>query len=115
MEILPRHEPIMTPLAIAPLAITLSGNAEPVFYALMGGFLDHDGHKAMILADGAESGSEIDMERARQAMYRARERLDEVTRRGEVAEQMIDADRAQLALLRSLTRMQAADHSAGKS
>ena len=106
IEILPRHEALMTPLAIAPMILTPPNGAASLTFAVLGGFLDLDGLEATILADSAEKGSEVDVERARLAMQRARDRLAENARAN--SEASVDVDRAQLALVRSITRLRAA-------
>lgn len=103
VEILPRHEPMMTPLAIDLMTITADGGETK--FALHGGFLDMDGETVTILADAAEEATEIDIDRAQIALTRARERLAAVS--GPADEVKIDMDRAQLALLRALNRLKA--------
>lgn len=109
MELLPRHEAVMAPLAMAPMELT-PVDGEPRMFSLLGGFLDHNSHETVLLADAAEPAEDIDVGRAQQAMQRARERLEEVTHVGEAQEARIDIDRAQLALMRSLVRLQASGH-----
>ena len=106
MEMLPRHEPIMAPLAIAPLVLAPPGQSESVRFSLLGGFLNWDGVEADILADEAEVGPDINIDRARQAWQRARERLAEASRNA--SDGGVDVDRAKLAMLRSLARLAAA-------
>lgn len=108
MELLPRHEPVMAPLAIAAMSLVEAEGGKTEQFAVIGGFLDHDGKEATVLADAAESGTDIDVSRAQEAMQRAKERLDEVTRIGDPKDAGIDVERARLALLRSLVRLQAA-------
>jgi F-type H+-transporting ATPase subunit epsilon len=103
-EVLPRHEPLMTPLRISLFEVEEPGGGTKRF-AVHGGFLDMTGTEATLLADSAESAEEIDVERAKEAMARARERLAEVTRSAE--EIALDHDRAEMALKRALIRLQA--------
>ena len=106
MEILPRHEAVMAPLGIAPMTLTPPDPGDPIPFAVIGGFLDLSGPEAAILADAAEKGPDIDIDRAQRALDRARERLAEVSR--PASESSVDIDRAKLALLRSMTRLEAA-------
>jgi len=104
-EILPRHEPVMTPLAIGLLElVTPAGTA---FFAVPGGFLDMDGERITVLADAAERANELDMTRAQSALARARARLEAVS--GPVEDVQKDIDRAQPAILRPNLRLRAFD------
>ncbi len=100
-EILPRHEPLITPLAVGVMEITSPAGVE--HYALHGGFLEMDGEDAVILANAVELADEIDLERARAAEERARERLAAVS--GKAEDIQIDVSRVKLALLRALNRI----------
>lgn len=104
-EILPRHEPVMVPLAIGILRATTSEGKDASF-AIHGGFLNMDGQHVEVLADSAERGDEIDLDRAQQALNRAKERLAAVS--GSADDFKPDLDRAKLALLRAISRMKAA-------
>lgn len=101
IEILPRHEPLMVPLAIDLMELVTAEGA--VRYAVHGGFLDMDGTRITILADAAELADEINVERAQASLARAKERLEAVS--GKAEDIKIDMDRAQLALLRALNRL----------
>ena len=104
MELLPRHEAVIAPMGYAPLEISLENSDEPEIYAVLGGFLEHDGEKVVILADAAEKSTDIDYFRAEESRKRAQSRLDDVHNN---ASSNIDEDRARLALIRSLVRLQA--------
>jgi F-type H+-transporting ATPase subunit epsilon len=69
--IMPRHEPVLALLANSPVRIHCTdGNLVTV--AVHGGFFSVDSDNVAILADAAELSSEIDVERARDALTRAR-------------------------------------------
>ncbi|NYE57720.1 F0F1 ATP synthase subunit epsilon [Carboxydothermus ferrireducens] len=97
--ILPFHAPLITSLDIGILRYTVEGKTEKI--ALSGGFLEVKGNKVVVLANAAERGEEIDVERAQRALERARERLARRT-------PDIDVLRAELAMRRALNRLKAA-------
>lgn len=102
MGILPNHTPLVSPLKIAVSRVQKSGEED--FIAVHGGFVEIRKDKVVILAEAAEVGSTIDQCRAQQAKERAERRLE-----GSKLE--FDAKRAELALHRALTRLQAASRS----
>jgi F-type H+-transporting ATPase subunit epsilon len=69
-----------------------------LIFALSGGFLEVSNNIATVLADAVETPVEIDVDRARAALDRAKERLQ--TKNPE-----IDHARAQAALSRALNRI----------
>jgi F-type H+-transporting ATPase subunit epsilon len=69
--ILPQHEPVLALLADDPVRIFTTGGAV-VTAAVHGGFFSVDSDNVAILAESAELGGEIDVERARLALERAR-------------------------------------------
>ncbi|MHC4885489.1 MAG: ATP synthase F1 subunit epsilon [Planctomycetota bacterium] len=105
VEILPGHEPILMPLAVAPLAVKTTDVDEEILFAIHGGFLEVGRDEVSILADGAERRDEINMERLQQARTRAEERL--ASRRDRAED--IDFERARRALLRSIARINAVE------
>ncbi len=98
--ILPRHIPMVAPLAISVLRYQKDGDKRRV--AVMGGLLRTDGKGVTILSPASEQATEIDVMRAKEAEKRAKERLQEKTTE-------VDTQRAQLALTRSLTRQKASE------
>jgi F-type H+-transporting ATPase subunit epsilon len=69
--ILPQHEPVLALLTENPVRIhTTDGDLLSV--AVHGGFFAVDSDNVSILAEAAEMASEIDVERARDALSRAR-------------------------------------------
>ena len=98
--ILPQHIPMVTPLRVSVLRYK-TVNDETHQMAVMGGLLQTDGKTTQVLCDAAETATEIDVLRARQAKERAEARLKN-------SEASVVSDRAQIALTRSLARLQAA-------
>lgn len=104
LEVFARYEPTIAPLKIG--VMKAKGNDGSVTsLAVHGGYMDMNGHILVVLADSAEIGNEIDVERAREAMARAKEKLAEVTST-DAKSVHIDIDRARLALARALTRLE---------
>jgi len=100
---LPHHAPLIAELGIGDLR--LRHKDEWQHFALAGGILHLRESRATIMADAAEAADQIDIERARAAIGRARERLAQ-RRSPEV-----DLPRAEVALLRALNRLRVADTS----
>ncbi len=99
LGVLARHAPMIVELGIGPLHLAYAdGSHEAV--ALAGGILEVSEDGAIILADTAELAADIDVERARAAMERARSRLG-----GAAGETHVDIERARVALMRALTRL----------
>lgn len=98
--VLVNHIPFLTALEIGEMYYRKGSEQEYLFVS--GGFAEVTGQKVTILADSAERGREIDVERARRARERAERRLA----MGKTAE--IDWARAEAALRRAMTRMKVA-------
>jgi F-type H+-transporting ATPase subunit epsilon len=101
IEVYPAHEPLLSPLKIGLMSIREKGAEEDTLLALHGGFLEVGLDETIIMADAAEAGREVNLERAQQAQERAKERLESKT------DQDIDRDRAHESLMRSITRINA--------
>lgn len=95
--VLARHQPMLSALGIGRVGFREADGTERVL-ALGGGFANVSTDGATILAEAAEFGDEIDIERARAARDRAQDRLNNRT-------PDIDANRAQAALTRALWRL----------
>ena len=95
LGILPNHAPLVTSLQAGELIVKRGAEEEPFFVS--GGFLEVKRDKVTVLADSAEAGAEIDLERAEAARERALQRLQ--------AESDVDRARAEAALRRSLMRL----------
>jgi F-type H+-transporting ATPase subunit epsilon len=94
------HIPFLSALEIGEMYFRKGGQTE--FLAVSGGFAEVTGAKITIVAESAEKGREIDVERARRARERAEKRLAAA----KTAE--IDWARAEAALRRSMVRMKVA-------
>ena len=95
--VLARHQPMLSALGIGRVGFREADGTERVL-ALGGGFANVSTDGATILAEAAEFGDEIDVERARAARDRAQDRLNNRT-------PDVDADRARAALTRALWRL----------
>ena len=73
--VLAHHAPLLTELGTGMIKVTLA-NGQETFIATTGGFMQVSREKVIILADAAELSSEIDIERAKQALERARKMLE---------------------------------------
>jgi len=69
--ILPRHEPVLALLANSPVRITTT-EGKVITAAVLGGFFAVDSDNVSILAESAELSGEIDVDRARLALERAK-------------------------------------------
>ncbi len=100
--VLPGHVPFLSGIVPGELRFTADGKTE--YFAVTTGFAEVSGNKISVLVDAAERATDIDIERARQAMERARERLAKERGRAD-----IDLDRAQAALQRAIARIRVAE------
>ncbi len=98
--VLPGHIPFLSALDIGEMYYKTAGKTE--YLAVSGGFAEVTGEKVTIVAESAEMGREIDVERVRRAQERAEKRIAA----GKTAE--IDWARAEAAMRRSLVRMKVA-------
>ena|GEM_PF-1639150 len=110
LEIFARYEPTIAPLSVGAVLVREEDGSETSL-AVHGGYVNMSGNTLVILADSAEVGGEIDIERARQSLVRARSLLAQVTEEG-AGKDRIDADRARFAILRSLARLKVAGQEA---
>ncbi|MDR1243537.1 MAG: F0F1 ATP synthase subunit epsilon [Deltaproteobacteria bacterium] len=94
--VLPGHVPFLSALAVGPLHYTADGRRKAAFVG--GGFVEVSGDKVIILAERAELAENIDHARALEAKNRAEKRLLH-------PEAGMDADRAQMALIRAISRL----------
>ena len=98
--VLPGHIAFLSALDIGEMYYKAGGKTE--YLAVSGGFAEVTGEKVTIVAESAEKGREIDVERAKRALERAEKRIAT----GKTAE--IDWARAEAAMRRSLMRMKVA-------
>lgn len=96
IQILAHHIAYAT--GIMPCMIKIRENGTVKYATITGGFLEFTSNKATILADGAEWPEEIDVNRAEEALKRAKEKL-------RTKDDNLDKKRAQMALMRSLARI----------
>jgi len=102
MGFLPRHAALVAALDIGQLAWREGGKEHRLFVS--GGFAEVRQDTVRVVSEAGERPEEIDVERARAAEKRARERLDQ----GRETGAQIDILRAELALRRAQVRLRAA-------
>jgi len=94
------HIPFLSALEIGEMYYRDGGKTE--YLAVSGGFAEVTSEKVTIVAESAELGREIDIERARRALERAQQRL------AAARTEAIDYVRAEAALRRAISRMRVA-------
>ncbi|MGO8763107.1 MAG: F0F1 ATP synthase subunit epsilon [Desulfobaccales bacterium] len=94
------HIPFLSALDIGEMYYRKGGQTE--YLAVSGGFAEVTGAKVTIVAESAEKGREIDVERAKRALERAEKRL------AAAKTESIDWARAEAAMRRSLVRTKVA-------
>lgn len=99
--VLEGHVPFLSGIVPGELRFTAGGKTER--FAVTSGFAEVSENKVSILVDAAEPARDVDLERARKALERARERL---AKRG--AEDF-DFVRAEVALRRAIARIKVAE------
>lgn len=97
--VLPDHVPFLTTMKIGML--TYKKGSETGYFFVNWGYAEVGPDKVTILADSAERADNIDVERAKEAMKRAEERLKQ--------KEKIDEARATSSLERAMTRVQVAE------
>ena len=98
--ILPNHAPLLSAVDLGKLEVEEEGG-QTRFLFVSDGFIEVADNKCRILADIGERAEDIDLDRAEEAVRRARERLKQ---RGQAAN-TFDFARAELALQRGLFRL----------
>ncbi len=99
LGILPGHAPLMTELGIGELSYHNGGGKESEHIAIVRGFAEVLPDRVTVLAETAERAEEIDVQRAKDALARAQNRLAS-------NDPNIDWDRANISLQRALIRIQ---------
>jgi len=94
--VLPGHISFVTTLKVGVLVYKQGGAARYVF--VNSGYSEVSGDTVLVLADSAERAEAIDVERAKEAMRRAEERLQK--------KEEFDYARARASLERALTRIE---------
>jgi F-type H+-transporting ATPase subunit epsilon len=97
--VLPGHAPFLTTLKIGMLVV--KKGSEVMYFFVNSGYAEVGPDKVVVLADSAERAEGIDVERAKEAMKRAEERLKK--------REEIDFARAESALERATTRIRIAE------
>jgi len=97
--VLPNHVPFLTTIKVG--ILTYKKGSETGHFFVNWGYAEVGPDKVTILADSAEKSEEIDIERAREAMKRAEERLKKAAE--------IDEARATGSIERAVMRVQIAE------
>jgi F-type H+-transporting ATPase subunit epsilon len=98
-QILVNHAPLLSQLEIGEIKLESENGLER--FSTSGGFLEVLKNNVSLLLESCEKAEEIDVERAKSSLERARKRLQE-----KAAE--LDSARAEAALLRALNRIRIA-------
>lgn len=98
LGVLANHAPLVTELAVGILRIRYPDDTEENV-AVSGGFMEVAHNRVLVLADSAERPQDIDIQRAKEALLRAHQRLHDPT---------MDHERARAALERALNRLKVA-------
>jgi len=106
LGVLPGHTPLLTTLQVGQL--WYRQGAEKHYLSIAFGFAEVQADRVTILAQIAERADELDVTRAEPAKTRAEERLTKPT-------VDIDFERARIALLKSLIRLQVASRARQRS
>ena len=102
--ILKNHIPFLTGIVTGEMRFMADGQEECVSVA--SGFAEVSRNRMSVLVDSAELACDIDLERARKALERARARLE-----AKKGKEDVDYLRAEAALKRALTRIRVAEKS----
>jgi F-type H+-transporting ATPase subunit epsilon len=94
------HAPLVTGLVPGVITIRLDDAGHTKLMSCGGGFVEISNNTLNIMSDTAEDAGEIDGDRARDALKRAKDRLAQAG-----IDESIDRDRAQLALERAEARL----------
>ncbi len=104
LGVLPGHAPLLSELQLGELSYR-KGTVWR-YLTIFRGFVEVLPDRVIVLAEAAERGEEIDLERAREAHQRAEERMKS-------QDPDLDWTRAQLSLQRSIIRLQVASKAGG--
>lgn len=97
LGILPNHAPLISTLTISKMVIKAFGKTYT--YAISGGVINVEKDKTTLILNSVERSDEIDLQRAQEAKKRAEERIALENKNA------LDINRAKLALLRALNRI----------
>jgi F-type H+-transporting ATPase subunit epsilon len=96
------HAPLLS--GIVPGELRYAAGSEKGFVALSAGFVEVFRNGVSVLVDAAEMSAEIDVERAKRALSRAKERLEQ-----DRSSKEIDFLRAENAMKRAMARIRVAE------
>jgi F-type H+-transporting ATPase subunit epsilon len=99
--VLPGHTPLLAALQVGELWYRVG--TEKTYLAIAFGFAEVLPERVTVLAHVAERAQDIDTERAERAMERAKERISKISVQSDV-----DFERARVAMMKSLIRLQVA-------
>jgi F-type H+-transporting ATPase subunit epsilon len=102
LGVLPGHAPLVTELGLGHLSYRKG--SETLYLSLFNGFAEVLPDRVIVLAEVAERAEEIDVERARKALQRAKDQLFRAH------EKEVDWEQARAAFQRALIRLQVAEH-----
>ena len=105
LGILPGHAPLLAELGIGEISYKIGDRTDFLFCSW--GFVEVLPDRVVVLAQIAELASDIDIKRAEEAKMRAEKNLAS-------KDSTIDFARAELALLRAISRLNAVKHRASK-
>lgn len=104
LGILPNHAPLIT--GLLPHAMRIKKNGDESLIAVAGGFMEVEPQKITVLASAAEEPINIDINRAKEAYRRAKERIA-AFHQAQPPVGGIDLIRAEAALGRAVARLKA--------
>lgn len=108
LGILPNHAPLVTGLVPHAMRVRLGADRDEQLIAVAGGFMEVTPQKITVLATAAELPIDIDINRAQQAMERAKKRIAEFHKGSATTTEDIQVKRAEFALQRAVARLRAA-------
>ena len=95
------HEPTVAPISIGEIRIKIDNEVKVATCST--GFVNIDEEKVTIVIDAAEWVEEIDVDRAKNAIKRAQQRLEEVKKED-------DVERAKISLARAMNRVKVSEN-----
>jgi F-type H+-transporting ATPase subunit epsilon len=95
------HAPLVTGILPGVVALKESGTGKTRFLSVSGGFVEVSGNVVNIMCDSCERAGEIDRDRAKAALERAKQKLRS-------SDANVDKERARLAVERAQARIHAA-------
>ena len=108
LGILPNHAPLVTGLVPHAMRVRLGADRDEQLIAVAGGFMEVTPQKITVLATAAELPIDIDINRAQQAMERAKKRIAEFHNGSAATTEDMQVKRAEFALQRAVARLRAA-------